>query len=102
MGEFVTVGRAPEVPEGEMQVFEVSGRRIAVANVGGAFYAFGDVCTHAQCSLAEGDLEGIVVTCPCHGSQFDVRTGAVVGPPAEDPVGSYPLRVEGEELQIEV
>lgn len=85
-----------------MQAFEVAGRRIAVANVDGVLFAFGDVCTHAQCSLAEGDLEGIVVTCPCHGSQFDVRTGAVVGPPAEDSVGSYPLRVEGEELQIEV
>jgi len=55
----------------DLQMFEVKGMRITVAKVNGAFYAFDDTCTHLQCSLAEGTLDGSVVTCPCHGSQFD-------------------------------
>jgi nitrite reductase/ring-hydroxylating ferredoxin subunit len=54
----------------------VRGTRIAVANVGGTYYAFDDTCTHEQCSLAEGDLAGTTVTCMCHGAEFDVRTGS--------------------------
>jgi 3-phenylpropionate/trans-cinnamate dioxygenase ferredoxin component len=70
--------------------------------VGGSFYAFGDTCTHRRCPLSKGELEGTTVTCPCHGSQFDVTTGAVLRGPAEDPVGSYPMTMEGELLQVEV
>ena len=58
----------------------MEGTQVAIANVDGVFYAFGDNCTHAQCSLAEGDLEGTSVFCPCHGSVFDVTTGAVLAP----------------------
>ena len=78
MSGFVKVADAAEVAEGELKAFDVGGARVAVANVGGTFHAFGDVCTHLQCSLAQGDLEGTVVTCFCHGSQFDVTTGAVL------------------------
>lgn len=90
-----------EVQPGTLAAFEVGDRRVAVANVGGTFHAFDDICTHRQCSLAEGTLEGTTVTCPCHGSQFDVRTGAVVSPPAVQPVKSYRVRVEGDALTIE-
>jgi nitrite reductase/ring-hydroxylating ferredoxin subunit len=86
----------------ELAAFDVSGTRIAIANVAGAFYAFGDTCTHQGCSLAEGDLEATIVTCPCHGSQFDVTTGEVVRGPAGEPVGSYPVRLEGDALRVEV
>lgn len=100
MAEFVTVGSAADVREGEMRPFEVGGRRVTVARVGQTYHAFDDVCTHQQCSLAEGDLEGATVTCFCHGSQFDVTSGAVLHPPATEPVRSYPVRVEGDSLQI--
>ena len=85
-----------------MQAFEVQGTQIAVANVAGEFHAFGDTCTHMQCSLAEGDLEETTVTCPCHGSEFDVTSGEVLAPPAREPVGSYETRVEGKNLEIKV
>lgn len=101
MPEFVTVGSAADVAEGEKRAFEVDGRRVTVARVGGALHAFDDTCTHRQCSLAEGDLEDATVTCPCHGSQFDVTSGAVLNPPATEPVRTYPVRVEGDDLQIE-
>jgi nitrite reductase/ring-hydroxylating ferredoxin subunit len=102
MGEFVTVASSVEVANGEMTAFQVGGERVAVANVGGTLHAFGNTCTHLQCSLASGELEGTTVTCPCHGSQFDVTTGQVLRGPAQEPVPSYPARVENEALQVEL
>jgi nitrite reductase/ring-hydroxylating ferredoxin subunit len=102
MAEFVAVGRADGLREGDVRAFDVQGTEIAVANVGGTFYAFGDTCTHMACSLAEGDLEETTVTCPCHGSEFDVRSGEVLAPPAREPVGSYETRVVGENIEIKV
>jgi nitrite reductase/ring-hydroxylating ferredoxin subunit len=101
--EFVTVAHANEVPPGTHAAFDVRGTRIAVANIGGAYYAFDDACTHEQCSLAEeGELVGTTLTCTCHGSKFDVRTGSVLAPPATVPVKVYRTRVDGEALQVEV
>ncbi len=98
--EFVTVGKAADVPIGAMTVFNVAGTPVAVANVGGVFYAFDDTCTHEYCSLADGELEGTTVTCPCHQGQFDVRTGEVLEPPPPSPVKRYRVRIEGDSLQI--
>jgi len=100
MAEFEAVTRADDLKEGDMRAFDVRGTKIAVANVAGAFHAFGDTCTHLQCSLAEGDLEETIVTCPCHGSQFDVVSGEVLRGPARVPVGSFEVRVEGGNLEI--
>lgn len=98
--EFTPVGSTGDISEGEMASFQIGGEDIAVANVDGTFHAFGDVCTHAQCRLSEGDLDGTTVTCPCHGSQFDVTSGAVLNGPATLPVGSYDVSDEGGELRI--
>jgi nitrite reductase/ring-hydroxylating ferredoxin subunit len=102
MGEFVKVASVSEVGEGELAGFSVGGERIAVANVSGTPHAFDDTCTHQGCSLAEGELEGTVVTCPCHGSQFDVVSGEVLRGPAREPVRSYAARVESEAIQVEL
>ena len=101
MAGFVVVARADDLAEGGMRAFDVRGDRIAVANVSGAFHAFDDTCTHMGCSLAEGDLEETTVICPCHGSEFDVRSGAVLQGPAREPVETYETRVEGGSLEIE-
>lgn len=98
----VTVGKADQVRTGQLVAFDVDGRRVAVANVGGRYYAFDDECTHEYCSLAEGELEGMMVTCPCHGGQFDVASGAAVTPPVVTPVKTYQVRLEGGELRIEI
>jgi nitrite reductase/ring-hydroxylating ferredoxin subunit len=102
MSDFVTVGKAADLQVGEMRAFDVRDQTVTVANVGGTLYAFSDVCTHQQCSLAEGELEEAKVICPCHGSEFDTRSGAVLQGPAQVPVRSYRVRVEGDALQIEV
>jgi nitrite reductase/ring-hydroxylating ferredoxin subunit len=101
--EFVTTIKTNEIPVGGVTAFDVRDTRIAVANVGGTYYAFDDACTHEQCSLAaEGELAGTTLTCTCHGSEFDVRTGNVLAPPATLPVKTYATRVEGDTVQIEV
>jgi 3-phenylpropionate/trans-cinnamate dioxygenase ferredoxin subunit len=96
------VAKSGDIAEGKLVKFEVNGIDVAIANVAGTFHAFGDVCTHAHCSLAEGELEGSTVTCPCHGSQFDVTTGAVQHPPATEPVPSYPVSVDGDDVKVRV
>ena len=98
----VTVTALEQLGDRELTAFDVSGTRIAVARVDDAFYAFGDTCTHRGCSLAEGDLEATIVTCPCHGSQFDVATGEVLRGPALAPVRSYPVRVESGVLRVDL
>ncbi|MGH3066573.1 MAG: Rieske (2Fe-2S) protein [Gaiellaceae bacterium] len=96
----VRAGAAPEL--GRLATFEVGEERIAVANVEGTLHAFGDMCPHRQCSLAEGGLEGTVVTCPCHGSQFDVTTGERLRGPAVRGVRTFAVRVEAGDLQVEI
>src|SRR5438445_12558877 len=97
----IRVGNSKDVVAGTMHVFDVGGTKINVTNAGGAFYAFDDTCTHMGCSLAKGKLDGTTVTCPCHGSQFDVTSGAVLRGPARRPVRSRSVKVEGENLLAE-
>lgn len=81
-----------DIPEGE--AFRVDGDTpIAVFNVDGELYAIDDTCTHQDASLADGWLEGCLVECPLHASCFDVRTGAVSGPPAKRDVRTYQVTV---------
>lgn len=77
---------ATQLKEGGMKRVEVEGKGVLVARLGERFYAIGDKCTHMGCSLSEGTLEGSVVTCPCHGTRFDVTTGEVIAW-----VSKYPL-----------
>ena len=100
MAEFVSISRAEDLGEGDIRAFDVRGTKIAVANVDGTFYAFDDTCTHMACSLAGGDLEETTVICPCHGSEFDVTSGAVLQGPAREPVETYETRVEGGSLEV--
>ena len=75
VGQFVVVARAEEIPPGTARRVEIEGRAIAVYNVDGTFYATQNECVHLRGPLAEGELDGCVVTCPWHGWQYDVRTG---------------------------
>ncbi len=77
---------ALEIQEGRPKKIEIEGKGILVAKVGEKYYAIGDKCTHMGCSLSEGDLEGTVITCPCHGTKFDITTGKVLVW-----VGKYPI-----------
>ena len=97
----VRLGSSKDIVHGQMRVFELEGTKVNVASAGGKLYAFDDTCTHTGCSLAKGKLEGTTVTCPCHGSQFDVRSGVVLRGPARRPVRSRIVKVESENLLAE-
>lgn len=92
--EFVRVASVDEVPPGTGKAVTVDGRRIALFNVDGTFYAIDDSCTHEEASLSQGPLHGDIVACPKHGSRFNVRTGRVLSLPAVIPVNTYPVKVE--------
>ena len=93
--EFRTIASLAEVPEGELRAYDGPGARVALAHVENELFAFGDECTHEGCSLSEGRLgeEEETVICPCHESEFDLRTGEPVSGPAVDPVPVFRLRV---------
>ncbi len=100
MPEFVKVASASDIPPGEMLIVEVDGQEIAVANLGGDFVAFQNECTHRQGPLGEGILTGEVVECPFHAGQFNVRTGEVVAPPPSEPIKTYPVQLEGDDIKV--
>ena len=91
---YVRVANRSEIGTGKMKKVLIDDREILIVNVEGIYYAVDNLCTHYGGNLSEGFLEGNVVTCPNHGSKFDVTTGKVVSPPAE-PVG----RPDIEDLQ---
>ena len=102
MATFVKIAKTAEVEPGCGKSFEVNGKRIAPFNVEGTLYALDDTCTHRGGPLSEGDLNGNQVTCPWHGAVFDVTTGGVLRPPAPGGVLRYNVRVEGEDIAVEV
>ena len=100
----LTVCRLEELPEGEMRLVEVDGRKIGVFRCGnGDFYAIEDRCSHDDGPLAEGefDADACTVECPRHGSLFDLRTGRPKTLPAFQPVEIFDARVEGGEVKLD-
>ena len=99
---FVKVARIEDVAIGGGKMVEVGGKKIAIFNVDGNYYAIDNTCTHKGGPLSEGGLDGKEVTCPWHGAVFDVTTGEVLGPPAPKPVSRYGVRLSGNEIEVEV
>ena len=97
---FVKVGQLNDFLSGSMKKVSVSGENVLVVNVDGKLFAIGDTCTHRGCSLDEGELEGNIVTCPCHGGQFDVTNGKVVGPPPSEDEPPYEVEIRGTDVLV--
>jgi len=92
---------AADIADGGIIKVERGDLALAVYNVGGEYFVTNDACTHGPGSLSEGELYGDVIECNFHGGQFNVRTGAVVGPPCMEPVKTYKVLVENGEIYIE-
>ncbi|HEX5016134.1 MAG TPA: non-heme iron oxygenase ferredoxin subunit [Actinomycetes bacterium] len=101
-GAFVAVCPLSELSDGEPRKEVVNGTTIAVVLTEGEVYAINDTCSHGQVSLAEGEIEGCLLECWLHGSQFDLRTGQPVSLPATDPVPVYPVKVEDDTVFVQV
>jgi nitrite reductase (NADH) small subunit len=102
MAKLLKIAKTKDVPPGQAAAFTIEGQKIALFNVEGTYHAIGDTCTHRGGPLSEGDVQGTKVTCPWHGADFDLKTGAVLGPPAQKGVPSYKVVVEGDDIKVEV
>ena len=102
MGKVQQVADRSEVSPGRPLCVKVDGRSIAIFDLGGTCLAVDDECTHAGGNLSEGVVENGIVTCPWHGARFDLATGAVLTGPAGSPVKSYPVRIEGSGIWLDV
>ena len=98
--EYVKVAEINEIMPSQMKEVDLGGQKILIANVNGEYYAIGSICTHEGGPLADGTLHDYEVECPWHGSKFDIRTGQVTNPPADEPEPSYKLKVEGNQILI--
>ena len=99
---FEKAANVSDVPEGQAIVVEVDDEEVALCNVKGEIYAVANLCTHDGGPLGEGCLLGDEIECPRHGARFDVRTGAVKALPAILPIPTYEVKVEGDEVRVDV
>ena len=102
MAGFTTVAKTSEIQPGSAKMVEAAGKRIALFNVDGKFYAIDDTCTHRGGPLSEGQVDGGTVTCPWHNAAFDIKTGQSLGPPAPKGVQAYKVQVDGSDIKIEL
>lgn len=103
MAHFVKVGTKAEFEDLEGgKLVEVSGQKIAMFILGGKYYAIENACPHRGGPLAEGMVAGDEVICPWHGSRFNIKSGAFLTPPAQQSVKSLPVRVAGNDVEVEI
>jgi nitrite reductase (NADH) small subunit len=102
MPGYVKVAQASELEPNHGKLVEAQGKKIALFNVDGKFYAIDNTCTHRGGPLSEGELEGDEVTCPWHGAKFKVTSGEVLRPPAPQGVNSYKVRMNGPDIELEL
>jgi len=104
MTEFVRVADLSDIPEGTALKVTVDNRPVAVVNTKEGVFAISDYCSHADISLSEGEVVDCTIECWLHGSQFDLRTGAALGPPAVASVDTYAVRLvdDGATTQVEI
>ena len=98
--EFIEVAPLAELPVGERLFIEAGGRSIVIFNLAGKLYAIGDVCSHDNGPVGDGEIEEHEIICPRHGARFDIRTGKATSLPAVVDIPSYPVRVMGDMIEI--
>jgi len=98
--DFRRLARVSEIRPGTIRIVKSKGEEILIANVEGKFYASPNKCTHMGGPVGRGRLTGFVVECPLHGSKFDVRTGAVISPPARTPLRTFVVKVEDDGVWV--
>lgn len=98
--EWLSVAKKGDIADGEMIEVDNGGKPVAIANVGGTYYAIAGECPHQGGPLAEGELEGDIVTCPWHNFRFDFKSGRTLDPPIGN-CARYEVRVEGDDLKLQ-
>jgi len=91
--EFYEIGPADDLQNGERLFVDIGDTPIVIFNIAGEFFAIGDICSHDDGPLGDGDIEDHTIVCPRHGAEFDIRTGKVVSMPAVVDIPAYPVQV---------
>lgn len=102
MPELVSAMRASDLSEGTMSAVDLKGRHVLIARVGGKVYAVSGTCTHEDADLGLGFMTEERVVCPLHLSQFDLRDGSVLNPPAVVPLQRFNVKIEDDTIKVEV
>ena len=100
--EYVPVARVEDIPNGGRIYVEFGGMIIVVFNIAGHYYATGDVCSHDNGPIGDGELDGHQLVCPRHGARFDVRSGKALTLPAVEDIPYFPTRVVDGQVEIGV
>lgn len=99
---FLSVAKSTDIEPGKGKCFDVDSKKIAVFNVDGKFYALDDMCPHKGAPLSTGMVGVTEVTCPWHGASFELASGKGLGGPCSGGINSYPVRVNGNEIELDV
>jgi 3-phenylpropionate/trans-cinnamate dioxygenase ferredoxin component len=102
MSGYVKVASRGDIAEGQMIAVQTDGAEIMLACVGGELFALDVLCSHADGYLDQGWIDGNTVVCPLHAGSFDLRTGAPVAPPCDTPVRSYPVKIAGDDILVDL
>jgi len=100
MSDWIDVAPQRDFAIGECRSLDVDGTQVAVFNLDGEYYAIEDQCTHDGGTLTGGALDGEQIVCPRHGARFSIKTGAVLTPPAYEPLATFALRIEHGMVQV--
>jgi 3-phenylpropionate/trans-cinnamate dioxygenase ferredoxin subunit len=98
--QFIEIAPAADLPNGERLFIEAEGKSIVIFNIAGQLFAIGDICSHDQGPVGEGDIEGFNVVCPRHGGEFDIRTGKAVQLPVVEDIPAYPVKIVEGMIQV--
>lgn len=100
--KYVTVARTSDIQPGQVKYVETDDYRLAICNVDGVFYCIEDTCTHDGGPLDQGTLQGEVIECPRHGARFNVTSGKVLRMPAVSAVETFPVKIDGDNITVEL
>jgi len=98
--EYVEIAPTDQIPDGERLFIEVAGKSIVLLKIAGKLFAIGDVCTHDNGPVGNGEIEKNEIICPRHGARFDIRSGKATSLPAVVDIPAYPVRVMNGKVEI--
>lgn len=101
MADWITVASVGEITPGAPKIIDIDGTLIAIFHLDGDYYAIEDVCTHDGGLLTGGKIECGEIICPRHGARFCIKTGTALTPPAYEATTIFPVRVQGNEIQVQ-